>query len=92
MGGILTSTTASGQNEPGEKYSTFPLFSELELPHKILHLMVRLQSWSLGNVKYPFITIIPRFILTGSDNTYEGPIYKSNRTVQSFTKDYYCYY
>ena len=30
-----------------------------------LNLMERFQSWSLGNVEYPFITITPRSTLTG---------------------------
>ena len=33
------------------------------------HLMVRFQFWNLGNVEYPFIAIISRFILTQSGNT-----------------------
>ena len=43
----------------------------------------------LGNVEYSFITFTPKSTLTWIDKTYFGPIYQSNRTVQSFTKDYY---
>ena len=34
-----------------------------------LHLMVRLQSWSVGKLEYPFITITLRFTLTRSGST-----------------------
>ena len=35
-----------------------------------LHLMLRLQSWSLGNLEYPFITITLRSTLTQSDSAH----------------------
>ena len=54
-----------------------------------LNLMVRLQSWCLGIVKYPFIAITPRFTWISSGITCKGSIYGLNRTLQSFTKDYY---
>ena len=45
-----------------EGYDTPPLTS-------VLHLKVRVQSLSLGNVEYPFITIILRSTLTWSGST-----------------------
>ena len=54
------------------------------------HLIVRLQSWILGDVEYLFIAITLRSSLTLSDRTSSSPMYRSNRTVQSFNKAY-CY-
>ena len=48
--------------------------------------MVRLHSWSLENVEYPFITITLRSTLTWSGSTCEGPIYGSNTTVQTYER------
>ena len=45
----------------------------------------------MGNEKYPFMTITPWSIPTQSVITCYSPIYKSNRIVQSFTRDYYLY-
>ena len=53
------------------------------------HLMVRLQSWSLGNMEYPFINITPKSTLTWGGSTCNGSLYYSNKTFQLFTKDYY---
>ena len=38
-----------------------------------LYLIVRLQSWSLGNVEYPFITITLRSTLTWYGSTFRAP-------------------
>ena len=54
-----------------------------------LHLIARLQSWSLGNVEISVITIILRSTSTQGCCTCYHPIYGSNRTVQSSTCDYY---
>ena len=43
------------------------------------YLIQRLQSWSFGNMEYPFIA--PRFTWPQSGSTWEDPIYGSNRTV-----------
>ena len=56
-----------------------------------LHLILRLQSLSLGNVEYPFITITLRSTLTMSRNTCWGYICWSNQTVHSFIQDYFWY-
>ena len=48
------------------------------------HLMMRLQSLSLGNVEYPLFTITLKTILTQSDGTCKGHMYGSNRIVQSY--------
>ena len=42
-----------------------------------------------GNMKYLFIVIIPRSTLIWIACTCKNPISRSNRNVQSFTKDYY---
>ena len=42
------------------------------------NLMVRLQSWSFGNVEYPFIAITPWSTLTQIGSTWLDPIYGSN--------------
>ena len=40
-------------------------------------------------MKYLIIAITSRSSLTQIVNTYEGPLYRSNKIVQSFVKDYY---
>ena len=47
--------------------------------------MVKLLSLSLGLVKYSFINFTFTFILTWSDSKTYGPIYGSNKTIQSVT-------
>ena len=51
--------------------------------------MVRLRSWILGNGEYLFITITLKSTLIRISSTCLGPIYDSNRTVQSFTNEYH---
>ena len=48
-----------------------------------------LELWRMW--KYLFIAITPRSTLTGISINCRGPIYGSNRIVQSFTKDYYLF-
>ena len=56
-------------------------------------LVVRLQTWNLGNVEYFFITLTHMVNLTRSSSTWKCSIYNLNRTVQSFIRDYYhCYF
>ena len=43
----------------------------------------------LGNVECPFIAITSKSILAVSGGVCKDPIYRSNRTVQSFTQGYY---
>ena len=45
---------------------------------------MRLLSGGLGNVVYIFIAITSRSTLTQSDSICLGPIYESNRNIQSF--------
>ena len=45
----------------------------------------------LESVEYFFIAITPRSTFTWFGSTCWSPIYRSNRTVQSFTYDYYYY-
>ena len=52
-------------------------------------LMVRLQSQSFGKYGVPFIALASRFTLSRIGSSCLGPIYGSNRTSQSFIKDYY---
>ena len=40
-----------------------------------------INSGALGNMEYSFIAIALRYTLTWSGNTWQGPIYGSNRTV-----------
>ena len=66
----------------------FPIVSVPRMTFK-QHLVVRLQSWRLVNVQYPFIGIIPRSTLKGNESLCSGLFYWSNRAVQYFIKDYY---
>ena len=49
-----------------------------------LHLMVRHDLCTLGNVEYSFITITLKSTLTKAASTCLDPIFGSNRIVQSF--------
>ena len=53
-----------------------------------LHLMVKALVLEFGKWDL-FITITLRSTLTLSGSICKGPIYESNRTVQSFIKDHY---
>ena len=44
-----------------------------------------LSPLNLGKLEYSFIAINPRSTLTQSGNTYLGPIYGSNRNIQSLS-------
>ena len=58
-----------------------------------LHLGVRLQSWSMGNVEYPFIAMTLRSTPTQNASTCQGAIYGLNRTVQlSIKHSYYKFF
>ena len=54
--------------------------------------MARLQFLSFGNVEYRFIASTLSFPLSQRGSTFQSLIYRSNRTVQSFTRDYYWYW
>ena len=52
----------------------------------IWHKAISSQGFSnagdLGNVEYPFISVVPRFTLTWSGSTWKGPIYEPTRTAK----------
>ena len=54
-------------------------------------MMVKLESWSLENIQYPFITITLMSTMTQSVNACQGPINGPTKTIQFFAKDYYQY-
>ena len=46
-----------------------------------LHLLMRLQFWRSGLCGVSLLDIIPRTTLTQSRNIFQGPIYRSNRSI-----------
>ena len=58
--------------------------------HIKMHLMVRLQFWGVWSI--PSLQFIPGPLWPGVVEPVMGSIYGSNKTVWSFTKDYYYYY
>ena len=65
-------------------YSTSPPMSVLDMILNCIWCWGS-NSGALGNIEYPFIVIIPKFILTQSGSTCLDPVYGSHRTIWSIT-------
>ena len=80
---ILSPSTGAVQYT--DSISAEGLITKSPLPTRVLamtldNLIVRLQSWSLGNVDYSFVAITSRSTLTQNDNICLGPTDRLNST------------